>query len=168
MVSKMLPWRFATATSTRASIPVHRKRRHGRPPFEVRPEQLVVNSQNHDQIGNRAKGERLSMLLKPMQLKAVAALTILSPFVPLLFQGEEWGASTPFFYFTDHQNKELGQLVAEGRRQEFKTFGWRHEVPNPQLPETFEISRLNWDELEQPPHQDLLALVSADHRSAGH
>src|SRR5665213_2267896 len=134
---------------------VHRKRRHGRPPADVRPDQLVVNSQNHDQIGNRAKGERLSMLLKPIQLKAVAAVTILSPFVPLLFQGEEWGASTPFFYFTDHQNKELGQLVAEGRRQEFKTFGWVHEVPNPQLHETFESSRLNWEELTHPSHQDL-------------
>jgi maltooligosyltrehalose trehalohydrolase len=133
----------------------HRKRRHGRPPADVRPDQLVVNSQNHDQIGNRAKGERLSMLLKPIQLKAVAAVTILSPFVPLLFQGEEWGASTPFFYFTDHQNKELGQLVAEGRRQEFKTFGWVHEVPNPQQHETFESSRLNWDELSRSPHQEL-------------
>ncbi len=135
----------------------HRRRRHGRPPFDVRPDQLVVNSQNHDQIGNRAQGERLSMLLTPIQLKAVAVITILSPFVPLLFQGEEWGASTPFFYFTDHQNKELGQLVAEGRRQEFKTFGWAHEVPNPQLAETFESSRLNWDELAQLSHQDLLS-----------
>jgi maltooligosyltrehalose trehalohydrolase len=133
----------------------HRRRRHGRPPFEVRPEQLVVSSQNHDQIGNRAHGERLSMLLTPLQLKAVAAVTILSPFVPLLFQGEEWGAGTPFFYFTDHLDKELGRLVAEGRRQEFKTFGWADEVPNPQMPDTFEASRLNWDELTRPAHQDL-------------
>ena len=133
----------------------HRRRRHGRPPFEVRPEQLVVNSQNHDQIGNRAQGERLSMLLKPVQLKAVAAVTILSPFVPLLFQGEEWGAGTPFFYFTDHLDKELGRLVAEGRRQEFKTFGWADEVPNPQMPDTFAASRLDWDELTRPSHQDL-------------
>jgi maltooligosyltrehalose trehalohydrolase len=133
----------------------HRRRRHGRPPFAVKPEQLVVSSQNHDQIGNRAQGERLSMLLTTVQLKAVAALTILSPFVPLLFQGEEWGASTAFFYFTDHLDMELGKLVAEGRRQEFKTFGWANDVPNPQLPETFEISRLNWDEMTHPSHQDL-------------
>jgi maltooligosyltrehalose trehalohydrolase len=135
---------------------IHRKRRHGRRPDSVRPEQLVVSSQNHDQIGNRAKGERLSMLLTPIQLKAVAAMTILSPFVPLLFQGEEWGASTPFFYFTDHQNQELGRLVAEGRRQEFSTFGWSNEVPNPQLPQTFEASRLSWDEIERSPHRQLL------------
>ncbi|HEY4339693.1 MAG TPA: malto-oligosyltrehalose trehalohydrolase [Steroidobacteraceae bacterium] len=135
---------------------IHRKRRHGRPPDDVRPDQLIVNSQNHDQIGNRAKGERLSMLLTPIQLKAVAAVTILSPFVPLLFQGEEWGASTPFFYFTDHQNQELGRLVAEGRRQEFATFGWSHEVPNPQLPQTFEDSRLSWDEVNRSPHRELL------------
>jgi maltooligosyltrehalose trehalohydrolase len=148
---------------------IHRKRRHGRQPFAVRPDQLIVNSQNHDQIGNRAKGERLSMLLTPIQLKAVSAMTILSPFVPLLFQGEEWGASTPFFYFTDHQNKELGRLVAEGRRQEFATFGWANEVPNPQLPETFEASRLDWNELRRPPHQELfvwyqriIALRAAD------
>ncbi|HEY6457018.1 MAG TPA: malto-oligosyltrehalose trehalohydrolase [Steroidobacteraceae bacterium] len=136
---------------------IHRKRRHGRSPDAVRPDQLIVNSQNHDQVGNRAKGERLSMLLTPIQLKAVAAVTILSPFVPLLFQGEEWGARTPFFYFTDHQNQELGTLVAEGRRQEFATFGWANEVPNPQLPQTFAASRLAWDEISRPPHRDLLA-----------
>jgi maltooligosyltrehalose trehalohydrolase len=135
----------------------HRKRRHGRTPLEVRPEQLVVSSQNHDQIGNRAKGERLSMLLKPLQLKAVAALTILSPFVPLLFQGEEWGASTPFLYFTDHQDEQLGKLVAQGRRKEFESFGWQDEVPDPQAPTTFHNSQLNWDEITQPVHKDLLA-----------
>ncbi|HEY1898819.1 MAG TPA: malto-oligosyltrehalose trehalohydrolase [Steroidobacteraceae bacterium] len=133
----------------------HRKRRHGRAPKLVQPSQLVVSAQNHDQIGNRAHGERLSMLLTPVQLKAVAALTILSPFVPMLFQGEEWGAATPFLYFTDHQNEKLGQLVAEGRRQEFASFGWRDEVPNPQSPATFAASVLNWDELAQSGHQEL-------------
>ena len=120
----------------------HRKRRHGRTPLEVRPEQLVVSAQNHDQIGNRAKGERLSMLLNPLQLKAVAALTILSPFVPLLFQGEEWGAGTPFLYFTDHQDEQLAKLVAEGRRKEFESFGWQDEVPDPQAPTTFSESQI--------------------------
>jgi maltooligosyltrehalose trehalohydrolase len=134
----------------------HRGRRHGRNPIDVRPAQLVVSAQNHDQIGNRAQGERLSMLLTPVQLKAVAALTILSPFVPLLFQGEEWGAATPFLYFTDHQDKKLGELVAAGRRQEFASFGWQEEVPDPQSPETFARSRLDWNELTQPVHQDLL------------
>jgi len=135
----------------------HRKRRHGRTPLDVRPEQLVVSAQNHDQIGNRAHGERLSMLLNPLQLKAVAALTILSPFVPLLFQGEEWGAGTPFLYFTDHEDEQLGKLVAQGRRKEFESFGWQDEVPDPQAPGTFSQSRLNWDELTQPVHQELLA-----------
>ena len=135
----------------------HRKRRHGRTPLDVRPDQLVVSAQNHDQIGNRAHGERLSMLLNPLQLKAVAALTILSPFVPLLFQGEEWGAGTPFLYFTDHQDEQLGKLVAQGRRKEFESFGWQDEVPDPQAPGTFSQSRLNWDELTQPAHQELLS-----------
>jgi maltooligosyltrehalose trehalohydrolase len=134
---------------------VHRGRRHGRPPAGVEPHQLIVSAQNHDQIGNRAQGERLSCLLEMWALKAVAALTLLSPFVPLLFQGEEWGASTPFLYFTDHQDPELGRLVAEGRSQEFSAFRWQGAVPNPQEPSTFERSKLNWSELSQPRHAEL-------------
>jgi maltooligosyltrehalose trehalohydrolase len=94
------------------------------------------------------------MLLEPWQLKAVATLLLLSPFVPMLFQGEEWGTKTPFLYFTDHDN-ELGRLVAEGRAKEFSSFSWQGEVPNPQLPETFERSRLDWNELSQPLHAGL-------------
>jgi maltooligosyltrehalose trehalohydrolase len=134
---------------------VHRERRHGRPPSGVNPDQLVVFAQNHDQIGNRAQGERLSMLLDTAQLKAVAALTLLSPFVPLLFQGEEWGAKTPFLYFTDHENEELGRLVSEGRSKEFSAFRWQGAVPNPQEIGTFERSRLDWSELSRPPHAEL-------------
>ncbi len=101
----------------------HRRRRHGRRPAGVAAHQLVVFAQNHDQIGNRAQGERLSMLVGVAQLKAIAALTLLSPFVPLLFQGEEWGARTPFLYFTDHENAEVwAGLVTEGRRREFSSF----------------------------------------------
>jgi maltooligosyltrehalose trehalohydrolase len=133
-----------------------RQRRHGRTPRGVEPHQLVVSAQNHDQIGNRAQGERLSMLLGVPQLKAIAALTLLSPFVPLLFQGEEWGAATPFLYFTDHQNLELGRLVAEGRAKEFSAFRWQGAVPNPQDPATFERSKLDWAELAQPRHAELL------------
>ena len=112
---RMWPRRCATVMCTKGSIPCIARRRHGRPPAGVAASQLVVSAQNHDQIGNRAQGERLSMMLSLPQLKAVAALTLLSPFVPLLFQGEEWGARTPFLYFTDHENAELGRLVAEGR-----------------------------------------------------
>jgi maltooligosyltrehalose trehalohydrolase len=133
----------------------HRGRRHGRPPAGIGAHQIVVCSQNHDQIGNRAQGERLSMLLGVPQLKAIAAITLLSPFVPLLFQGEEWGAQTPFLYFTDHENAELGRLVAEGRAREFSSFRWQGAVPNPQELETFARSKLNWSELEEPPHAEI-------------
>jgi maltooligosyltrehalose trehalohydrolase len=133
----------------------HRGRRHGRPPRGVAADQIVVCAQNHDQIGNRAQGERLSMMLGVPQLKAIAALTILSPFVPLLFQGEEWGAQTPFLYFTDHENAELGRLVAEGRSKEFSSFRWQGAVPNPQEQDTFARSKLNWSELPQPPHAEI-------------
>ncbi|HEX3951091.1 MAG TPA: malto-oligosyltrehalose trehalohydrolase [Steroidobacteraceae bacterium] len=134
----------------------HRKRRHGRPPLGVEPHQLVVSAQNHDQIGNRAHGERLSMLLGMAQLKAIAALTLLSTFVPLLFQGEEWGADTPFLYFTDHQDRELARAVVEGRRREFSAFRWQGAVPNPQDADTFDRSKLNWRQLTQPKHAELL------------
>jgi maltooligosyltrehalose trehalohydrolase len=133
----------------------HRGRRHGRPPSGVMPQQFIVSAQNHDQVGNRAQGERLSMLLEPWQLKAVATLLLLSPFVPMLFQGEEWGAQTPFLYFTDHENLELGRLVAAGRAKEFSSFAWKGAVPNPQTLETFERSRLDWHELPKAPHAEL-------------
>ena len=134
---------------------VHRGRRHGRAPAHVEAHQLVVSAQNHDQVGNRAHGERLSALLQLPQLKAVAALTLLSPFIPLLFQGEEWGASTPFLYFTDHQDPELGRLVAEGRSREFSAFRRQGAIPNPQDLSTFERSKLDWSELSQPRHAEL-------------
>jgi maltooligosyltrehalose trehalohydrolase len=133
-----------------------RQRRHGRPSAGVAPQQLIVCSQNHDQIGNRALGERLSMLRPLPQLKAVAALTLLSPFVPLLFQGEEWGAQTPFLYFTDHQDPALASAVVAGRRREFAEFGWKQEIPNPQDVSTFRRSQLEWRELQQPAQADLL------------
>jgi maltooligosyltrehalose trehalohydrolase len=133
-----------------------RQRRHGRAPRGVTPDQLVVCSQNHDQIGNRARGERLSMLLDAPKLKAVAALVLLSPFVPLLFQGEEWGARTPFLYFTDHEDAELGRLVSEGRAREFQSFRWGGEIPDPQDPASFERSKLDWAEIREPRHAEML------------
>jgi maltooligosyltrehalose trehalohydrolase len=132
-----------------------RGRRHGRPPTGTSMDQLVVFAQNHDQVGNRARGERLSMMLELPELRAVAALTLLAPFVPLLFQGEEWGAHTPFLYFTDHEDKALGKLVSEGRAREFQSFGWSGEVPDPQAPETFERSKLDWSEIGRPGHAEL-------------
>lgn len=135
----------------------YRRRRHGRPPTGIRADQLVVSSQNHDQIGNRAFGDRLSMSLSAPQLKAAAALIVLSPFVPLLFQGEEWGAHTPFLYFTDFLDERLGKAVAQGRREEFAAFEWQQEVPDPQADDTFTRSKLDWSEISKPWHADLQA-----------
>jgi maltooligosyltrehalose trehalohydrolase len=135
-----------------------RGRRHGRPVGDLSRHHFLGYAQNHDQVGNRARGDRLSQLLEPEALAALAALVLTGPFVPMLFQGEEWGASTPFQYFTDHPDRELGEAVRAGRRREFAAFGWAaEEVPDPQDPATFERSRLRWDEAAAPPHRDLLA-----------
>jgi maltooligosyltrehalose trehalohydrolase len=136
----------------------HRDRVHGRLPLGLHGSQFVVSAQNHDQVGNRAAGDRLGRLVGPGRLKAAAALLLTGPFVPLLFQGEEWGASTPFAYFTDHDDPALARAVSEGRRREFAAFGWRPEdVPDPQDPATFAASVLRWDEVDAPVHADLLA-----------
>jgi maltooligosyltrehalose trehalohydrolase len=135
----------------------YRRRLHGRPPAGIPATRFLEYLQNHDQVGNRAKGERSSMLMSTSLLKVAAALVVLGPSVPMLFQGEEWGASTPFLYFTDHDDPELGKAVTEGRRREFAAFGWDPaEVPDPQDPETFYRSKLDWDERARPPHAELL------------
>jgi maltooligosyltrehalose trehalohydrolase len=132
-----------------------RDRVHGRPPRGVQNSQFVVCTQNHDQVGNRARGERLAALVSTGRLKIAAALVALAPFVPLLFQGEEWAASTPFLYFTDH-DEEIGAKVREGRRDEFSAFGWSPaDVPDPQSPDTFAASQLNWTEIAQPAHAEM-------------
>jgi maltooligosyltrehalose trehalohydrolase len=121
------------------------------------PSRFLGYSQTHDQVGNRAQGERLCMLVNEGRARAAAALVLCSPFVPMLFQGEEWAASTPFQYFTDHEDPELGRLVSEGRRREFSAFGWAPEdVPDPQDPATFERSKLNWAEVGDPAHAAVL------------
>jgi maltooligosyltrehalose trehalohydrolase len=136
----------------------HRRRVHGRPPAGLDGSQFVVCTQNHDQVGNRAAGERSGALMSEGRLRVAAALLLTSPFVPMLFQGEEWGASTPFQYFTGHADPELGRTVSAGRRREFAHFGWDPEqVPDPQDPATFERSRLEWAELGKEPHASLLA-----------
>ena len=134
-----------------------RDRRHGRPATGLTGHHFLGYLQNHDQVGNRAQGERSSHLLSPGRLKIAAALVLTSPFVPLLFQGEEWGASTPFQYFTDHEDAELARAVSEGRRSEFAAFGWApEEVPDPQEPPTYLRSRLDWRELACEPHASIL------------
>ncbi len=146
-----------------------RRRRFGRTIGETPLWRFVGYAQNHDQVGNRALGERLGQLVSPGRARIAAALTLLAPFVPLLFQGEEWGARTPFQYFSDLRDAELSRAVSEGRRKEFAPFGWNPaDVPDPQATDTFIRSRLDWRELELPEHarmlawyQDLIALRRA-------
>ena len=136
----------------------HRKRAHGWPPTGLTGSQFVVCTQNHDQIGNRAAGERSAALISDGRLRIAAALLLTSPFVPLLFQGEEWGATTPFPYFTDHPDAELGRAVTAGRQREFAAFGWKpDDVPDPQQRSTFESAQLDWAETSKNGHADLLA-----------
>ena len=135
----------------------HRQRRHGRPPDGLGGDQFVVSTQNHDQVGNRAVGERSGALMSEGRLRVAAALLLCGAFTPLLFQGEEWAASTPFQYFTDHRDADLARAVTDGRRHEFAHFGWDpDEVPDPQAASTFEASKLVWAERGRPPHAAIL------------
>ncbi|QYM79595.1 malto-oligosyltrehalose trehalohydrolase [Horticoccus luteus] len=112
--------------------------------------------ENHDQVGNRARGERLEHLVSGAVFRAATMLLTLAPYVPLLFMGQEWGASAPFLFFTDHHG-ELGRLVSEGRRREFGALhGAEESVPDPQKEETFLASKLNWGECAEPAHATLL------------
>ncbi len=134
-----------------------RGRHHGRRPAGVSGHRLVGFAQNHDQVGNRARGERLSQLVDAPRQKLAAALVLTAPLVPLLFMGEEWGAGTPFLYFTDHEDPALADAVRDGRRREFAAFGWDPEtVPDPQAASSFERSKLDWDEPGRAPHRELL------------
>jgi maltooligosyltrehalose trehalohydrolase len=114
-------------------------------------------AQTHDQVGNRTMGDRSSHLMNPGRLKIAAALILTSPFVPMLFQGEEWGAATPFFYFAGHPEPDLARAVSEGRKREFAAFGSDPaEIPDPQAHETFMRSKLDWAELAHEPHRTIL------------
>jgi maltooligosyltrehalose trehalohydrolase len=130
----------------------YRERSHGRPVRGLPGWRFLAYSQNHDQVGNRAQGERLEHLIGPKRAKIAAALVLTSPFVPMLFQGEEFAASTPFQFFTHHE-EELGRLVSAGRKREFEAFGWKPEqIPDPQAEKTFADSKLNWSEADQGDH----------------
>ena len=138
-----------------------RERHHGRPIRHdlAQPSALVVCLQNHDQIGNRATGDRLTASLSYGKLAIGAVLTMTSPFTPMLFMGEEFGASTPWQFFTSHPEPELGKATAEGRIKEFERMGWDPAVvPDPQDPETFQRSKLKWDEAGEGDHARLLQL----------
>jgi maltooligosyltrehalose trehalohydrolase len=136
----------------------------GTPTDGLAPERFVFCLQNHDQVGNRAFGERLNTQIDAAALRAASALLLTAPQTPLLFMGQEWGSTTPFLYFTDHE-PELGKKVSEGRRREFAAFSHfqspasREKIPDPQSPETFERSRLSWNERETDRARELLRLV---------
>ncbi|MFM9444226.1 malto-oligosyltrehalose trehalohydrolase [Streptomyces acidiscabies] len=137
-----------------------RGRRHGRPLDRSRTaaHRLLGYSQTHDQIGNRAQGDRLSASLSPGLLACAAALTLTGPFTPMLFMGEEWAASTPWQFFTDHTDPDLAEAVRRGRRREFAAHGWAEgDVPDPQSPATRDRSCLDWPEAEREPHARMLA-----------
>jgi maltooligosyltrehalose trehalohydrolase len=136
-----------------------RGRGHGRPVDRRRVpgHRFVAYLQNHDQIGNRATGDRISASLSPALLRVGATLLLTTPFTPMLFMGEEWAASTPWQFFTSHPEPELAAAVAAGRRREFVAHGWPEaEVPDPQDPQTFARSQLDWAELDKPEHREML------------
>jgi maltooligosyltrehalose trehalohydrolase len=138
----------------------------GTPAGALAASSFVYCIQNHDQVGNRALGERLCVAVSAEQYRAVSTLLLFLPMTPLLFMGQEWAASSPFLYFTDH-DPELGRLVREGRRREFKNFDafrdpvTRETIPDPQAEETFAASKLRWDERLEGEHARTLALYRA-------
>jgi malto-oligosyltrehalose trehalohydrolase len=139
--------------------------RRGTKATGIEPEHFVHCISNHDQVGNRAFGDRLNMIVSPASYRAASALLLTAPYTPMLFMGQEWAASTPFLYFTDHHD-ELGRGVTEGRRKEFAEFSdfrdpeKRDRIPDPQALKTFTDSKLNWSETEQLSHRQILALYT--------
>jgi maltooligosyltrehalose trehalohydrolase len=141
-----------------------RGRTHGRQVdiFRVPAHRFLCYLQNHDQVGNRATGDRIATAVHPDLLRVGAGLVLSAPYTPMLFMGEEWGADTPWQYFTDHVDPWLADTVARGRREEFARHGWAAtDVPDPQDPATFTRSKLDWSQLYGEPHQDILAWYRA-------
>ncbi len=139
----------------------YRKHKHGRPVEGLSAHHFVHFDQNHDQVGNRAFGERLEHLCGLDAAKVAIGLVLTAPYVPMLFMGEEWVTSSPFLYFADHEDEDMRKLVAEGRRNDFAAFGFGADVPNPEDMETFERSKLNWDEIKEGKHAEMLAWTKA-------
>lgn len=138
----------------------YRKRSHGRPSDGLSAQHFICFDENHDQVGNRAKGERLEHLVGHDAAKVALGVLLTSPFVPMLFMGEEFAASTPFLFFADHTDEELATQVTEGRAREFAAFGFDHdEVPDPEDEASFRASKLKWDEVHEGAHAEMLAWV---------
>lgn len=135
----------------------HRERTHGRPADHLPTDRFLAYIQNHDQVGNRAVGDRIGASASPDALRVAAAVMLLGPFVPMLFQGEEWNASTPFPFFADHDDEGLREAVRTGRRAEFASFGWDAEdIPDPEAPATYESAKLDWSERQRGRHATML------------
>ena len=146
-----------------------RHRRHGRPleTASIPATRLLAYTLTHDQVGNRALGDRPSQNLSFGQLAVKAALALGSPYTAMLFMGEEWGSSSPFQFFSSHPEPELARATAEGRKREFAEHGWdADEIPDPQDPATFERSKLNWDEIDDGEHGRLRRRLPAADRAA--
>jgi maltooligosyltrehalose trehalohydrolase len=134
-----------------------RGRRHGRPAGDIAGNRFIACLQNHDQVGNRARGERLAHLVSDGRARIGAALLLTAPYVPLLFAGEEWGATTPFLYFSGHEDQELARTIVDARLAEFAELGWDPAaISDPQDPATVEACRLDWSERRAAPHDSLL------------
>lgn len=137
-----------------------RRRRQGSPSIKTPCHQFVIFSQNHDQVGNRAQGDRLSQMVCFETLKLLAGAVLLSPFIPLLFMGEEYGERSPFQYFVSHGDEDLVERVRQGRRKEFEHFSWQGEIPDPAAVQTFADSKLHWEERECDGHRTLLSFYA--------
>ncbi|MFP4081851.1 MAG: malto-oligosyltrehalose trehalohydrolase [Candidatus Aminicenantes bacterium] len=135
---------------------VYRKRHHGSSSKDRPAQQFIVFSQNHDQVGNRMLGERLSALISFEALKLADGAVILSPYIPLLFMGEEYAEDRPFFYFVSHSDPRLMAAVRQGRREEFQSFQWKDGPPDPQREETFIKSQLRWEKRKEGKHKVML------------
>ncbi|MGH3086903.1 MAG: malto-oligosyltrehalose trehalohydrolase [Rubrobacteraceae bacterium] len=141
----------------------HRGNRRGEPSKDLPPTKFVAFLQNHDQVGNRALGERITKLANPEAVRAATEIYLLSPQIPMLFMGEEWGVSSPFLFFCDFEG-ELSELVTKGRREEFSSFPEfsdpevRERIPDPGSEETFLSSKLRWEERDEPEHEEWFSL----------
>ena len=135
----------------------YRRRSHGRPVDSLSAHRFIGFIQNHDQVGNRATGDRLQQIVGTARTKVALGLVLTAPFIPMLFQGEEFAASTPFLYFADHEDAEMARQVSEGRKKEFAAFGWdQAQIPNPEDESTFMNSKLKWEEVHEDLHGEIL------------
>jgi maltooligosyltrehalose trehalohydrolase len=136
---------------------LYRTRNHGRPVDRLSAHRFLGYIQNHDQVGNRAIGDRVEQIVGFDRAKVAAGIVLTAPFLPMLFQGEEYAASTPFLYFADHEDPEMAKAVKNGRKAEFAAFGWNpDDIPDPEKKETFERSKLKWEEVHEGQHSQML------------